>query len=106
MYRLKRPPLTSMYYRIRRHVVYIPGKESVEAWGIDRPAPNLDTTTARFTDICDPLGSPCSLLLLLQGQYVTWDRFWEWLSYAETKGYTLATTLDKISPYSTIIITD
>ena len=100
-----------MYYRIRRHVVYIPGQDTIEAWGIDRPAPNLDTTTARFTDETDPLGNDplgrsCSLLLLLQGQYVTWDRFWEWLSYAETNGYTLVTSLDKISPYSTIIIKD
>ena len=88
-----------MYYRLRRHVL-----EIGEVWGIDRPAPHLETTTHRDTDKCDPLGNQCALLLVYEGQYVTWPRFFEWLSYAETKGYTLVTPFADLSPYSTLVI--
>ena len=90
------------YFRLRRHVVWV-NQETCEVWGIDRPAPLIETTTTpRYTDQCDPLETPCALLLVLDGDYVSWHRMWEWLSHVESVGYTLVS--QDITPYSTIII--
>jgi hypothetical protein len=95
-----------MYYRLKRHVVFLSRPvETVEVWGIDRQAQNLDTTSQRDTDRDDPLRTQCALLLVYEGQYVTWDIFFEWLSYAETKGYTLVTPMTgDLSPYTTLVL--
>ena len=95
-----------MYYRLKRHVVFLPREvDTVEVWGIDRSAPNLETTRQTYTDVDDPLRKPCSLLLVYEGQYVSWSLFFEWLSYAETKGYTLVTPITgELSPYSTLVL--
>jgi hypothetical protein len=95
-----------MYYRLKRHVVFLPRSvETEEVWGIDRTPTSLETTRQTFTDTDDPLGSRCSLLLVYEGQYVTWPLFFEWLSYAETQGYTLVTPITgELSPYSTLVI--
>jgi hypothetical protein len=90
------------FYRLKRHVIWI-NQETSEVWGIDRAAPFLETKTApRYTDHSDPLGTPCALLLVLDGEYVSWHRLWEWLSYAYSVGYSLVTT--DLTPYSTVII--
>jgi hypothetical protein len=95
-----------MYYRLKRHVIFLSRSvETVEVWGIDRPAPKLETMTQRDTDRDDPLGTQCALILVHEGQYVTWSHFFEWLSYAETQGYTLATPISgDLSPYSTLVL--
>jgi hypothetical protein len=38
------------------------------------------------------------------GDYVTWDRFFEWLSEAESVGYELISGYKNLSPYSQMII--
>jgi hypothetical protein len=95
-----------MYYKLKRHVVFLPRTaESEEVWGIDRAPMSLETTRQTYTDTDDPLGCRCSLLLVHEGQYVTWSRFFEWLSYAETQGYSLVTPITgDLSPYSTLVI--
>jgi len=95
-----------MYYRLKRHVIYAPpAAEHVEVWGIDRRPAALEVSgSPRDTDRCDPLGIPCALLLVHEGSYVTWDRFFEWLSYAEIQGYSLVTPFADLSPYSTLIL--
>ena len=95
-------------YRLIRHVIYRPGsQETVEVWGIDRPAPGLPTTGApSFTDADDPLRrGPCSpLLLMCNGDYVTWHRLTEWLGEASAAGYEVVSGFKKLSPYSTIVL--
>ena len=95
-------------YRLIRHVVYLKGaQETQEVWGIDREAPGLPTTGApAFTDADDPLRrGPCSPLLLMRdGDYVTWHRLPEWFGEAEEAGYEVVSGFKKLSPYSTIII--
>ena len=97
-------------YRVRRHVVFKRGcQETEEVWGIDRPAPGLHTVPApRDTDADDPLRSDecgCTQLLKMQcGHWVTWTRFFEWLSEAEAAGYELVSGFKKLSPYYTIVI--
>jgi len=100
-------------YRISRNVVYsMREQQTVEVWGIDRPAPDLACESApRDTNKDDPLTSYqdsccCVLLLLLGGRWVTWDRIPEWLSVAEEAGYELVSGYKKLSPYSTIMIKD
>jgi len=95
------------FYSLKRHVIYRPGsQETREVWGIDREAPGLRVRGAPiFTDADDPLGQPCSLLLTLcNGDFVTWDRFMEWLSEADEAGYELVSGFKKLSPYSQLII--
>ena len=98
------------FYRLQRHVVYKPGcQQTIEAWGLDRPAPGLATLpTPRDTDADDPLRkeSECDVVLLRApcGSYVTWDRLWTWLSAAEEAGYEVISGFKKLSPYSTIVI--
>ena len=95
-------------YRLIRHVIYRPGsQETTEVWGIDRPAPGLPTVGApRFTDADDPLRrGPCSPLLLMRdGDYVTWHRLTEWLGEAAAAGYEVMSGFKKLSPYSTIVL--
>lgn len=95
-------------YRLIRHVVYRPGsQETAEVWGIDRYAEGLPTVGApNSTDADDPLRrGPCSPLLVMRdGDYVTWDRFFEWLSEAEEAGYELISGYKNLSPYSQMII--
>lgn len=97
-------------WRIRRHVVYEPGcQQTKEVWGIDRPAPGLEAVCGpRDTDRDDPLlgdGDCCrSLLLRLDGEWVTWGRIWEWMTVAEEAGYEVVSGFAELSPYSTIII--
>ena len=96
-------------YRLIRHVIYRPGsQETIEVWGIDRPAPGLHTTGApSFTDADDPLrrGSACEQLLLMRdGDYVTWHRLTEWLGEASAAGYEVVSGFKKLSPYSTIVL--
>lgn len=97
-------------YRVRRHVIYKPGcQQTEEVWGIDRAAPGLNTVGApRYTDEGDPLrseefGCP-QLLKLTDNRFVTWDRFFEWLSEAETAGYELVSGFKKMSPYSVFVL--
>ena len=95
------------FYKIQRHVIYRPGsQETREVWGIDREAPGLPVRGAPYaTDADDPLGQPCSLLLVLRdGDYVTWDRFFEWLGLAEEAGYELVSGYQKLTPYSSLVI--
>ena len=101
------------YYRIRRHVIYKPGcGQTEEVWGIDRlPAgPLLTAFAPPFTDRDDPLlgdAYRCSCTILLKfpcGDWVTWHRFWEWISYAESVGYELVSDFKDISPYSVIVL--
>ena len=95
-------------YKLSRHVVYFPNcQETREVWGIDRPAPRLRITGApQYTDADDPLRRcDCSPLLLMRdGDYVTWHRITEWLSEAEELGYEVVSGLKKLSPYSTILL--
>ena len=94
-------------YKLIRHVVYFPScQETQEVWGIDRKAPGIRTTGAPpSTDADDPLGGPCSSLLLMRdGDYVTWHRLPEWISEVEEAGYEVV-GLQKLSPYTTILLT-
>ena len=100
-------------YRLSRNVVYsVRDQQTVEVWGIDRPAHGLSFESApRDTNNDDPLSTNqdsccCVLLLLLCGRWVTWDRIPEWLSVAEEAGYELVSGYKKLSPYSTIMIKD
>jgi len=97
-------------YRLIRRVIYRPGsQETHEVWGIDREPAGLPTTGApKFTDVEDPLlgkDAPCSPLLVLKnGDYVTWHRFFEWVSEAMEAGYHVISGLERPSPYSTFLI--
>ena len=98
-------------YRLSRNVVYsVREQNTVEVWGIDRPAPGLHCESApRDTNNDDPLAGNqnrccCVLLLLLGRDWVTWDLIPEWLSVAEEAGYELVSGYKKLSPYSTIMI--
>ena len=95
-------------YKLIRHVVYFPNcQETREVWGIDRGAPGLRITGApRSTDADDPLRrGPCSpLLLMSDGEYVTWHRITEWMSEAQEAGYEVIGGLHKLSPYTTILL--
>lgn len=97
-------------YRLRRRVIYRPGsQETIEVWGIDRVPAGLPTVRAPpFTDEDDPIfgdSGPCSALLVMRdGSYVTWHRFFEWLSEAMEAGYSLVSGLEKVSPFSTFLI--
>jgi len=99
------------FYRIRRNVVYSAQlQNTVEAWGIDRPAPGLCYVQApRDTNRDDPINGNqdkccCVLLLLIGRDWVTWDLLPEWLSIADEAGYELASGYEKLSPYSTLIL--
>ena len=90
-------------------MIYRPGtQETIEVWGIDRPAPGLPTVGApSFTDADDPLhpGSACTPLLLMRdGDYVTWHRLIEWIGEATAAGYDVVSGFKKLSPYSTIVL--
>ena len=95
-------------YKLIRHVIYHPGSQNThEVWGVDRSPPGLPTTGApRSTDEDDPLrrGACVPLLLMRDGDYVTWERMMEWMSEAEEAGYEVISGFKKMSPYSTIII--
>ena len=95
-------------YRLIRHVIYRPGsQETQEVWGIDRAPERLPVVGApSFTDADDPLGrGPCSpLLVMCNGDYVTWHRFFEWLSEAEEAGYELVSGFKNLSPYSQMVL--
>jgi hypothetical protein len=101
-------------YRLRRHVIYDSGcGQTQEVWGADRPfgSPALKTRPSpRDTDADDPLRRGgrneciCAPLLVLDGDYVTWDDIWEWLSVAEAAGYEVVSGFKKMSPYSTIVL--
>ena len=92
-------------YRLIRHVVYFPNcQQTREVWGIDRHAPGIRTVRAPKVDADDPIRGPCSLLLVLRdGDHVTWERITEWFSEAEEAGYEIL-GLQKLSPYSTILV--
>lgn len=94
-------------YTLIRHVVYFPScQETREVWGLDREAPGVRTTGApRSTDADDPLRrGPCSPLLLMRdGDYVTWHRIPEWISEVEEVGYEV---IGPLSPYTTILLQD
>ena len=96
------------FYRLIRQVIYHPGsQETHEVWGIDRAPAALPVTRApQWTDEDDPLGrGACSPLLVMRdGDYVTWHRFFEWLSEAAEAGYTLTTGLNKPSPLTVYVI--
>ena len=96
------------FYKLRRHVIYWSGnQETMEVWGIDRVPAALPTAGAPpSTDADDPLGGgPCSPLLLMRdGDYVTWHRFTEWLSEAEEAGYELISGFKNLSPYSQMVL--
>jgi len=93
-------------YVVKRHVVYgSSSQDEQEVWGIDRPAPGLQSVCApRDTDKCDPLRSDCGLLLKIGHEFVTWKRIFEWLSLAEEAGYTVVSGFKAINPYSQIVI--
>ena len=88
-------------YRLSRHVVC--GRE---VWGIDRPVPRLQTICApRDTDECDPLRRDCGTLLLkMDGDFVTWHRIFEWISVAEEAGYQVISGFENITPFSVIVL--
>jgi hypothetical protein len=94
-------------YRLIRHVVYFPScQQTREVWGIDRHAPGIRTVRApNTTDADDPITrGPCSPLLVLRdGEHVTWERITEWFSEAEEAGYEIL-GLHTLSPYSTILV--
>lgn len=98
------------FYRLIRRVIFRPGsQETREVWGVDRPPAALPTVGAPpFTDEDDPLqgdSGPCSALLVMKnGDYVTWHRFFEWLSEAMEAGYTVTTGLKHPSPLTTFVI--
>jgi hypothetical protein len=98
------------FYRLIRRVIFRPGsQETLEVWGVDRPPARLPIVGApRFTDEDDPLqgkSGPCSALLVMRdGDYVTWHRFFEWLSEAMEAGYRLVSGLEKLSPLTTFLI--
>ena len=96
------------FYKLVRHVVYRNrSQETVEVWGVDRVPAGLPTAGAPpWTDADDPLGGgPCSALLLMRdGDYVTWHRFMEWLSEAEDAGYELVSGFKNLSPYSQMVL--
>lgn len=98
------------FYRLIRRVIFCPGsQETREVWGVDRPPAALPTVGAPpFTDEDDPLqgdSGPCSALLIMRnGDYVTWHRFFEWLSEATMAGYRLVSGLEKLSPLTTFVI--
>jgi hypothetical protein len=92
-------------YRLIRHVIFRPGsQETHEVWGIDRQPAALRTVGApAFTDVDDPLNDSCSLLLVMRdGSYVTWNRFFEWLGEADD--YRLVSGMKNLSPYSTFLL--
>jgi len=97
-------------WRVQRHVVWEPAcGQTREVWGIDRPAPGLEAVCApRDTDRDDPLFGPddcCrSLLLRLDGGWVSWGRIWEWISAAEAAGYEVVSGFKELSPHATIVI--
>lgn len=98
------------FYRLIRRVIFRPGsQETREVWGVDRSPAALPTVGAPpFTDEDDPLqgdSGPCSALLVMRdGDYVTWHRFFEWLSEAMEAGYRLVSGLEKLSPLTTFLI--
>ena len=104
IYAANRMPL----YRLIRHVIFRPGcQETQEVWGVDRVAHSLSTTGApSFTDADDPLrrGACSPLLLMRDGDYVTWHRLVEWLGEAEEAGYEVVSGFKNLSPYSTILL--
>ena len=94
-------------WRLQRHIVYLPScQDTIEAWGIDRPAPSIPTGPAgNWTDVDDPLATACPLMVFMRdGSYVTWNRIWEFLSEIGESGYQTVSSLHKISPFSTIVI--
>jgi len=98
-------------YRLIRHVIYRPGsQETHEVWGVDRPFTAMRTVKApNFTDADDPLRpkhkrSCVPLLVMRDGDYVTWERFFEWIGEAAAAGYTVVSGMENLSPYSTFII--
>jgi hypothetical protein len=97
-------------YKLQRHVIYKPGcQETQEVWGVQRKPKALETCPApRDTDRDDPLrkdcGDCCTLLLKHEGQYVTWDRFIDWLSDAEEAGYELISGYKNMTPYTVFIL--
>ena len=98
------------FYRLIRRVIFRPGsQETREVWGVDRPPAALPTVGApQFTDEDDPLqgdSGPCSALLVMRnGDYVTWHLFFEWLSEAEAAGYEVVSGFKNLTPYSQIVI--
>ena len=95
-------------YKLIRHVIFRPGsQETQEVWGIDRAPASLPVVGAPpFTDADDPLrrGACRPLLVMQNGDYVTWHRFFEWLSEAEEAGYELISGFKNLSPYSQMIL--
>jgi len=95
-------------YRLIRHVIFRPGcQETQEVWGVDRSLCKLPTEGApSFTDADDPLrrGACSPLLLMRNGDYVTWERLVEWLGEAEEAGYEVISGFKNLSPYSTILL--
>jgi hypothetical protein len=97
-------------YRLIRRVIYRPcSQETHEVWGVDRKPKNLPIVGApRFTDEDDPIleeSAACAPLLAMRdGDYVTWHRFFEWLSEAMCAGYTMISGLEKPSPYSVFLL--
>jgi len=96
------------YWSLKRHVVYLPrGQDTIEVWGIDRPAPHICTTTRPqiLVDNDDPLGDSCALLVTTkEGALLTWDRMMEFFSEIEVEGYEPVISLSKLSPFSTIVL--
>ena len=94
-------------WRLVRRVIYVPrDQNTLEVWGVNQPMHGLATVAAPpFTDADDPLGRDCSLVLIMpDGDYVTWDRMFEWLGLAEAAGYTVVSGFADLSPYSTIVL--
>jgi hypothetical protein len=93
-------------YQLKRHVIELSGSQSgsnsggsqsgsKEVWGIDRPAHGLPSKCFDCRD---------NLLLMRDGEFVTWCRIFEWFSEAAEAGYEVISGFEKLSPYSTIII--
>ena len=91
------------------------GGTSMTVYYIDRSAPGLPTACTRRPKE-DPAsvwdGTTSQRLLPPPGSFtteraVTWSTLPQWLSYAQTQGYTLGATFatQKLTPYTDIYIT-
>ena len=95
-------------YTLKRHVVFDSDcGQTREVWGVDRPGAAFRTARApKQTDEDDPLAHPCStwLILMPDGDWVSWNKITEWLSVAMDAGYEVVSGFADMSPYKPIVI--
>jgi len=94
-------------WRLQRHTVYLPSTQDIiEAWGIDRPAPDIPSGPAGgWVDASDPLGQICPLMVYLRdGSLVTWSRMMLFLSEIQEYGYKVLSDVGSLNPLIPIVI--